>query len=217
MFWWGKASSSPPLAIVGPPVALNSFSSSGVVFIPTAPGFKGLVTDTNTYHAGIDNSRGSPFDSDIPAVFGVGTRTSLGTWLSEDVGVEGRYLALARSSETNTAGGGGRVIALPYIDANTGLPASYIVNAPYAQTGLTSVMVNTTPDTFVGLYNTAKLRRSVPSGSRCRTPDPACLQMDHESQPSSRRRSTASSTSAARATLISKGSSASATSSSMKR
>jgi hypothetical protein len=151
MFWWGKASSSPPLAIIGPPPSLNSFSTTGVVFVPTSPGFGGLLTNTNSYHVGTDNALGSPFNSDDASVFGVGSRISLGALLTEGFGLEARYLALYRSSQTNTAGGGGQVIAAPYIDATTGAPSAYIVNAPAAQTGLVSTQINTTPDVFVGI------------------------------------------------------------------
>ncbi|HEX3315744.1 MAG TPA: BBP7 family outer membrane beta-barrel protein [Gemmataceae bacterium] len=157
ILWFNSGSSAPRLAILGPPPTLNSVANTPTTFVPTAPGFIGLLSFGSVYRFGADNSIGSPFDDNVPTNFGVGGRFTFGAWLDDDeaFGVEGRYLMLARTSDSNNSGGGnGAPLGLSYLNAATGQPSAYTISQPQAITAQSRTFINTTPDVFVGLFTT---------------------------------------------------------------
>jgi hypothetical protein len=159
LLWWTKSASAPPLAITGPTPGVNVTTATGPVHIPTSPGFEGLFTINSVYNLSANNATGTLFGNEIHNPLSSGARFTLGDWLDNEqtFGVEARYMFLLKTWATFGMGPNGGVLAIPYTNAVSGVETSYPINLPQTATGFTRVSVNTTPDVFVGLYNSATL------------------------------------------------------------
>jgi hypothetical protein len=162
LMWWTKGNPTPPL-LATPPGPRIAGPVIQTVPNPTSPGFIGLQTTIigpTSVNSG--NVGGSPL---LQGVGGgdlrSGGRFVGGMWLDSErtIGLEGTYFFL--TSRTTTLGAaadgtheGSFALGIPFINAVNGQPAAYSVGGPTTTT-ITSTSINTTPDVFVGLFNTA--------------------------------------------------------------
>jgi hypothetical protein len=155
---------SSPLIVTGDPVV----TGTGITLakIPTAPGFIGLQTTQNSLGGALANG-GTLFGGGDGLNTGIhsGEALRFGHWLDADhtQAVEGGgfYIGQGRTGFASTPGGNG--VGVPFFDAN-GIGQLFVVNRPATSTG-TRVSVNTTPDTFVGLFNKAVTDQSTGTAS----------------------------------------------------
>jgi hypothetical protein len=84
-----------------------------------------------------------------------GGRFVLGGWLDAEqtLGLEAGFLFMGkRSVSSGVSSDGSRALAIPYLDATTGLEAGYMLGQTPTSVP-TTLFINTTPDVFVGLFN----------------------------------------------------------------
>jgi hypothetical protein len=151
LLWFTSTNSTPPLVVTAPNGSPN-FTTTAKAFVPTSPGFGGLLTISAGNRLGVDNASSVQYGNGIANWPGSGGRFTFGEWLDSagTIGFEARYLALFAAKTVQPRSNQG--LAIPYLDQTSLAETSYPVNQrTFANT---QVFINTTPDVFVGLYNT---------------------------------------------------------------
>lgn len=145
LMWWQRGSSTPPLVTASAPG--TPFSDAGVVGLPT----------TQTVF-GDETLNGGPRS---------GFRLDAGLWLgdAQQWGVDFGFLTLEdKSDEFADSSDGSRILARPFVDANTGQAISELVSYPGTIQG--GVDVVATSQGLTG-WNTGLRYRLMDCGDRC--------------------------------------------------
>jgi len=158
LLWWAKSSPVPPLVITGPGPTVNGPVIFGPVKVKTSPGFIGLQTVTGTPTSfNLTTPNQVLLGNDMGSGAQSGARFNLGGWLdsSHTFGVEASYFFLnTNTTSFGASSGGSPALSIPYINGSTGMETAYpVAQAP--TTLNTNVAINTTPATFVHLFNNA--------------------------------------------------------------
>jgi hypothetical protein len=155
LMWWTKGSPIPPLAITGPNPASAGPIIGPILFNPGSPGFGGLQTITGVPgNLGLGSATKVLIDDDIDSHLRSGARFTIGGWISPSgcLGLEGSYFSLlSKTVHVGVASRGNAPLAIPFVDATTGLENGYTLASP-GTTNVTRVAINTTPDVFVNLF-----------------------------------------------------------------
>jgi hypothetical protein len=171
--WWVEAEQgfyglsrghAPALVVAGnPPV-----TGPVVTFapIPTAPGFIGLRTEQN-FLGQLNAGNATQFGGGgLDTRFHSGEALRFGYWLDPEhtQAIEGGGFYIGQgTARFSSAPGGNAMVGIPFVDAN-GVGQVFVVNRPLTTT-TTTVFVNTTPATFVHLFDTVSTDQATGSAS----------------------------------------------------